>query len=277
MNSLFLFISFFILIFSQDNSQNELKSIKEACRNNLANQGHCLSTELNSPYYICCYDDLSYNKYCTAYSISEYEELTSPEVKAIQKEINGNIIYNGEGNDNALSMDNYFDLKCANGRKFQYIKDDNSYTEEEQDILKSENHCLNYYARTFSDQVISKETCLNAKILDSSKKLGIECAFFNFTITYEEIGQRKIQTCYLIDSDIVDSLTVNSFTKNLFDKIVSDLSLAKVSSYDVNIHFYGGDAISYDSSTNATTEYKANSSDHYFLSYYLFLLFFFFI
>ena len=70
---------------------------------------------------------------------------------------------------------------CPDGKvttKFGY----DTYTEEEIDILQSDEHCLDYLYnyRTFS----SKQECYDSLLLPSSINLGLTCGYYKYSIKY---------------------------------------------------------------------------------------------
>ena len=75
------------------------------------------------------------------------------------------------------------------------------YTEEDKNIVKSEDYCLNYYFESISNDFQGKHDCKNGKVLDSSKNAGLECG--NIEIKVKMQGEtQKMKSCYLYSYDL---------------------------------------------------------------------------
>ena len=97
------------------------------------------------------------------------------------------------------------------------------YTEEDKNIVKSEDYCLNYYFESISNDFQGKHDCKNGKVLDSSKNAGLECG--NIEIKVKIQGQtQKMKSCFLYSYDFYskknsefEELIIRFFGKQRFD------------------------------------------------------------
>ena len=65
------------------------------------------------------------------------------------------------------------------------LVEDNVYSEKEKNILKDENHCLNIFHKKLENYEFNTGECTSHLLLDSSKKAGIECGYFEYNIILE--------------------------------------------------------------------------------------------
>ena len=79
------------------------------------------------------------------------------------------------------------------------------FTLEEKKIFESNKHCLNYFDSTIKEgkfNVVNKEDCHNALLLEQSKEFGITCAFYGFTVILKNSTKLHFKTCYFIYEDM---------------------------------------------------------------------------
>jgi len=264
MKSLFLFYLLIILTNSENISDNDIDECSK-----INNQDTCISTSPQLQNHQCCFFD---GERCLMITNSEFGIFSNSKLKAIQKEIKG---YDYTLKDNFFSDINIINGKCKEGN-INWSLEDQTYSEDDKKLLKSDDYCLNYHNKVINSQTITKENCLNAKIMSSSEKEGVECAFYEITIITDGIGEKTIKTCHLLNPDIIDSSLIDEGTKEIFKIIVTELSADKrYSSYKMDIYTSEGDSIRYDSSKNELSEIPKNSSRIIYA--YKFLLFIFFI
>ena len=235
-------------------SQNE-----NYCQNE-SNKDKCLSENPTKPKYKCCF----YENSCFSVPLKAILLQNDIIYRAIQKEIQ---------HTNEYKTIEY-EMECQSG-KLKLADINMELTDQEKEIVESNNYCLNYHNKvknSNSDSPIkSKDNCFKAKILDSSNELGLECGFYNFTII-SEYGQKTIQTCFLLNPSILSESTIDDGTKLIMDEIAGDLSATGTySSYTSQIYSSTGISKIYDS-TKETLEDIPNASK-IMISKYLFLLF----
>ena len=265
MKSLFIFYLLIILTNSENISGNDINQCSK-----INNQDTCISTSLQLQNQQCCFIE---GKGCLNITNSYFDIFSNSKLKAIQKEIKG---FDYTLKDNFSSDINIINGKCKEGN-INWSLEEQTYSEDDKKLLKSDDYCLNYHNKVIQSQtIITKENCLNAKIMSSSEKEGVECAFYEITIITDGIGEKTIKTCHLLNPDIIDSSLIDEGTKEIFKTIVTELSAVKrYSSYKMDIYTSEGDSIRYDSSKNELTEIPKNSSRIIYA--YKFLLFIFFI
>ena len=227
----------------------------DPCRRE-TDKNKCFSIKLETPGDQCCLS----NENCFSISLIPFLLGSDIVYKSIQKEI---LKYNPYGE---------FTGECKSG-KISLANKDMELTEAEQEIVKLNNYCLNYHenAKNGVSLVESKENCFNAKILDSSNQLGLECGFYDF-IFISQYGEKTIKTCFLLNPSILSQSTIDDGTKLIMNHIAKDLFLnSNYTSFTSKIYSSKGISKIYDS-TKETLEDIPNSSK--ILIYkYLFLLF----
>ena len=113
-----------------------------------------------------------------------------------------------------------------------------TYTTNEQNILKNSNHCLNkFYSKVFNNNYdVGK--CEEGLLLDSSKTTGIECGYFLFNAKINSEKSLEYKTCYLFNLDFYSSMT--KVEPKTFDELVGLIikSLGYSSYESFNVEFY---------------------------------------
>ena len=236
-----LFCLLLILVNSQVEFPEDIQNImkdNEKCsegNENLDNKETCysLSNQLSNKYYQCCIltitDYKGANSSCSLIGDSDTNELIkltqTQETKALQKELFGYYIYGfpDDGNDspNKRIEENKFlqSYECKDG-EFSFSYGYDTYTNEDQSILKSEKHCLYYfYGYTlrpydFMDNLPTQEDCFKAEMLQSSKDSGLKCSYFNFTFKDFNGNPKPYSTCYFYipGSATFDDRSTGAFT-----------------------------------------------------------------
>jgi hypothetical protein len=210
----------------------------------------CLDTILDSPDTQCCF----YNDECIETNKEQYILGTNDIYKGIRRELAGFYLLTNEKQ--------FFNGECKNAN-ISWTKENLTFSKEDNQIFGDNNYCLNYHDKVVNGKttIKSEATCLKADVLDSSKNLGIECAYYEVTIKRELYGSKKLQTCFLFDSNIVNALSssteIDYVTNVTFNLILADLSIDNIySSYTIDIFPSNLYKLSYDSETgNMTIEY----------------------
>ena len=247
---LFILFVFYSICQEQIDNNND----ENICNNIDYINNNCWSAELKSSDNLCCLiketNNINFLETITQCSIISSENLniySNPKLKVMIREING--YFSQVNNTNSLdntndNNDNYYKLEayCEKGN-LTYESNDFKFTDEEIKILKSNSHCIYYYSNSYEINSIKKEECLNANLLESSKKQGIECGYYNFEINYDDGMKKKIQTCYLLDIENLKSKELDNFIINEMDNFVNTYSEYKSISYEVEI--FGSDGTSF--------------------------------
>ena len=247
---LFILFVFYSICQEQIDNNND----ENICNNIDYINNNCWSAELKSSDNLCCLiketnniNSLETITQCSIISSENLNIYSNPKLKVMIREING--FFSQVNNTNSLdntndNNDNYYKLEayCEKGN-LTYESNDFKFTDEEIKILKSNSHCIYYYSNSYEINSIKKEECLNANLLESSKKQGIECGYYNFEINYDDGMKKKIQTCYLLDIENLKSKELDNFKINEMDNFVNTYSEYKSISYEVEI--FGSDGTSF--------------------------------
>lgn len=218
----YIFILSLLIIISFSQGQTE-KSNEEICTEFDPNQ-QCYTAPMTSSNLLCC---LKKNRAdegeseCSTLDSEIYEILSNPTLKSLYREKNGFDIYKTD----TPSVYNYLfaEYECQDG-----TVNFNQFTEEEKNILKSNNYCLYYFNQGIVEQKsVSKETCFNADLFPSTKSYNIECGYYNFDIVYKDGSKNNIKTCYFYNkekSEIVDNYidsmiynNINNVYRHIYD------------------------------------------------------------
>ena len=303
-----LFCLLLILVNSQEEFPEEIQNIirdSEKCLEgdeNIENKEICysLSNQLSNKYYQCCIltmkskEETKTNCSFVGGPIEIIKKIQTEGAKALQKELFGYFIYgfpsNEQDSPNQRIEDNKLlqSYECKDGN-FEVYYGYDTYTNEDQRILKSEKHCLyHFYGYTirpysFMDNLPTQEDCFKAEMLQSSKDSGLKCSYFNFTFKDFNGNPKPFSTCYFysLDSTSFDTRSTGAFTM-LCQNIVrgygtcQDYSLDIIDEYG-NIFRYNSSTGQIEKDTPDTKKKKKSYSKTLIISKFLFLIFLFFI
>ena len=139
-------------------------------------KNQCLSIINPQRDYQCCYvkskNDFGNFEYCSEYpkDMETFQKITkSSQYKAILKEVYG---YASTGT--SIEQKSKTNVNCNNGEltiNFGY----DTYTENEQNIFKNENYCLNKNSLKRNNYNYDVGKCEEGLLLESSKSAGLEC------------------------------------------------------------------------------------------------------
>lgn len=262
----FLYIIFCHQILSQINE--EIMEDAQLCYAN-KDINTCASVKLNSEIYQCCKVSTKtyYNSYNGPSSITINfcsiqvdpiktfnEEMERESTKALYKEIWGYVVNNVVTSAENSKTEMTYDCKDGTGTfKFGF----DTYTDEEIEILQSENHCLSYFYGL--NNFTSKEECFNSELLPSSKKVGLSCGYFEFNIKYSDDTSQTIKSCNVFNKDIITNNHLDDKSKESFESFVNTNKNNEktVISFVVAFSDDKGNSVVYDSLTQSI---KKNSS-----------------
>ncbi len=112
---------------------------------------------------------------------------------------------------------------------------------------------------------VTRETCYQASLLDSTKSKGISCGYMEIAIQEAHNIVEKRQTCFLYDPKVASSKALDEATRlnlNALSKKAEDDSI----NYNFTIYGSDGNGYFYDSKTRAVTEakddYNYNSNNY---------------
>ena len=181
----------------------------------------------------------------------------------------------------------YQNYKCKDGELSIYYGYD-TYTNEEQNILKSEKHCLYYFygyalrPHDYMDNLPTQEDCFKANMLQSSKDSGLKCSYFNFTFKDLDGNLIPYSTCYFY---IPGSITFDERSTAAFKFLCINIlnGYGTCQDYSLDLIDEDGNTLKYNSLTGqvgsdtSSTKKKKSGSNILVISKFIFLLFLFFI
>ena len=274
---IFLLITY-IVSQIEDYIENYIKDyiMSKSCNASDGSQNRCWTAKLPESGKNCCQYKSNLNTGCYIYTDYELKKYTDSKEIAMYREEEGYSFCLERKKKNCLPSDYmYYDITCDK-INFSFEK----YTDEEMNIFKNQNHCLNYYYYSIvGNLIVSKEECENAEMLPSTKNMGIKCAYYEFTFTLDNDKKQYFKTCDLLDPEQIKSPT-KEFIEELDDLgynymfYLEDYDKGDEDKYTFTIDISASDGISakYDSTTGKLIE---NDSHIIFISKYLFLLFIF--
>ena len=273
-----IFFILFILISSQNLDLEKIIKDSQLCSNH-TDKTSCSSVRLYSGYYQCC--KVTTNVMAFSYSfcsvqitpISEYNRIMEMETtKAIFKETFGMSKY-GYLSSQGINPE-YLKLRmtyeCADGQAISEFGYD-TYTQEEIDILQSDEHCLNY---VYGFSIFSsKQECYDSVLLPSSIKVGLSCGYYKYKIKYSDGSTFELESCGIFNRDSIKQQNLDDKSKDSFKSFVnSNKGDGKiVLSYEVSLSNKEGQYIVYDSALDRITS-SSNSSRNLFFNYFLFII-----
>lgn len=226
----YIFVLSLLIIISFSQGQTDEEICEEYEPNN-----QCHNAILSSPDKLCCLKKSNVdgeNSKCSILDSGIYEILSNPILKSLYREINGFDIYKS---DSASYYDYLFaEYECRDG-----TVNFNQFTEEEINILKSENYCLYYFNQgLIEDKSVSPETCFNADLFPSTKSYNIECGYYSFDIIYKDGSKKNIKTCYFLNKE--KSTTVDDYIDNKLESTIHNYYMLVYDTYDIK-YFYGSE------------------------------------
>ena len=290
---LFLLLSFSNLKINEDYPYpDDIKTLiedQERCLEAEAIPLECYSITLKTKNAQCCIMEMtsykSHNTDCSIVvgSIEDVKKNFTPKTDAIFKELFGFLVYGIPTGQSEEELINEFrhsqNYECKDG-DFKFLFGYENYTSEEKLLMKSDKHCLRYFYSyvidpDFMEKMPSKKQCYNADLLESSKKIGIKCGFYEFKIKYVSGKSGEFKSCYVFDTDIIKNKKIDDESKANFSALAMQYAAIQgetMVSYVVTFSDSDGNKYSYDSQTN-----KVSSSNNSQISKYLLFLLFLFL
>ena len=227
----------------------------------------CSSISLKTKNLECCYLNIHYNSQYSSEiesCVPIYSNYLSNDMKksveALAREEFGVLEYfNGLRINSIGSFTTLY--KCKK-QSMSFTFGGYTYTNSEIEILKSDNNCLRLFYYSIGDVIginkknIVKNDCLNAKILETTKKENINCGFSEFTILWSDDTNTDFNTCYYLPKLAIKSKQLDSQTESFLNQMNNYISQRenKVSkSYKVKITDSDGNVLVYDSATGSVS------------------------
>ena len=196
---------------------------------------------------------------CEMKTTLEDQKLIVGSSKTINKELGGLAIYNdkygGTKGDNIeerkFNIQRTITITCT---KWSFTVDiiDGEYSDEEINILKSENHCLSYFNpylihTTSNRRAVSRDICYKASLLNSTKELGISCGYMEIDIE-EPNAKEKRATCFLYDPKVASNKTLDEATRLNLNAMTKKNENDAIN-YNFTIYESSGNGYNYSSKT----------------------------
>ena len=123
-------------------------------------------------------------------------------------------------------------------------------------MFKDENHCLNIYHKKLDNYQFNVGECENYLLLDSSKKAGLDCGYFEYNITLESKTTISYKTCNVFNLNLFSYIREggnirSEFIEEDLDDIICSMGYINdnLTNYSVEVHNSKGQKIKYDSRT----------------------------
>lgn len=192
---------------------------------NTQNQNDCSKAPITISGSQCCSTKDYWAKSCIYFDEDTYFYSTNRKLIIQEREERGFklAVYDKDLEYYEKSKNQFkYEYQCPKGKVIE-SSDDFIYTDEEKEILKKDNHCLNYEYKLKIKTIdkIEKSMCNNAVLLESTKKEGITCGFYDFEVYLKNGTKFNLGDCLLVNSAL---FKFNLETlKSYFNTIISDL------------------------------------------------------
>ena len=229
----------------------------------------CSQVPMKSGIYQCCRTRISssyYNSYQNGWiydmcNIWISQDFTQDQIESMQGSYQEaitffSIVYN-------LHIPNYkMEYTCPkNSYTLNYGQ--GSFTQEEIDIIKSENYCLRlYYEGLYqlgyvsdfvtNERTITKDICLNGLTLPNSKN---SCGYASFNFKLADGTTKTVSTCMMLSSAFYETKNLDKLMEDDFNKFNS-FGDESIVSFDVEMTNKDGKVLSYNSLTGIVTDPK---------------------
>ena len=230
---------------------------------NAETKDECKALEITEDDRVCCYDEIKNN-----------DEIKSEKCRALPKVIDkiGKISnskemysFNREKKGYKIIVEGQeFPEKeeeivtCKNG--VYRLVEDNVYSEKEKNVLEDKNHCLNIYHKKIDNYKFNTGECTSHLLLDSSKKAGLECGYFEYNVTLESKTTISFNTCYLFNLNLFSKICEVKAYNTIFkyedlEDIIYSMGYESdyIKNFTVEAHNSKGHKIKYDSETDNVT------------------------
>ena len=159
--------------------------------------------------------------------------------------------------------------ECEDG-VFEFSKSYYQFSEEDEKVLTSKNHCLDDIFGENKDQSeTSDESCRKRLLTQTAINAGYRCGYYNISFLGENGEKKKLELCYFISKDDINSGELNPAIIYQMDKFVTKLYGKSGATYTVEMS--SGDDIS--GTYNSKDGKLVNKSDIIKISEYLIILF----
>lgn len=206
---------------------------------------------------ICCYFERKINGETDYEDCEDFptnidkraEIVNSKEYKAYYREEKGYRIYVEEEDLDKIEEK----ITCKKGVYSAVFE--NNFSETEKKNLKDENHCLNIYHKKDNNYKFDVGECKDYLLLDSSKKVGLDCGYFEYNIVLKSERTVSYKTCNLFNLKLYSNINKikNVFSDYDIENIIDSMEIeGEIESFTAEAYNSKGDKIKYDSKTDKT-------------------------
>ena len=131
-------------------------------------------------------------------------------------------------------MKEQLDVECKDSQKFTFKAGYDEYTEEDKEILRSKESCLYYTYESVRKNFQVSHDCKTGKVLDSSKKAGIECG--NVEISFQSPGASGVlNTCFLFSHDFYSKNTLPKGAEEVIKYYLYDEGDLNIEKFSISV------------------------------------------
>lgn len=213
-----------------ENIQSAYDDDIKLCEASRESKNQCTATNnLTTIYSQCCYisEKNIGESTCELFPkpLKDYKVVfDSKDFNPLFREIFGYSKYNYIPEEEEIPSDIDIKVECSDGNLEFALN--GKFTEEEENILTSENHCLNYTVSSFINFGQKTEyNCKNGLLLPTSKNAGIECADLSLSFKGGAI-EGKIQTCLPMAYDTYSKIKIPQYALDELKKAMSSFPFA---------------------------------------------------
>ena len=235
--------------------------------NNFRDSNKCTTIELEHKDYQCCKlqeiirikSTVRFNNSCDTMFTSI--NITSTEISSEKGKRALNEFYIAshllKGQTNITSEEKHFE--CQDGKTMFTINND-YLSEEEKDVIKSNNYCLRFMFNNSKVQP-NQDDCFNSILTNKSQELDLKCGYYEFDIQLTN-KTLNYKTCFIWDDDIAEKKSLGYLIKSNIELLaMSNSENTDVSEYVVRISKSKDKTYKYDSITGNVVE-ESNASNY---------------
>ena len=172
-----------VVLSSTDFDFDKYEADIEKCEDiNSPTEDSCTSVELENPDAQCCFENYSYGTSCYVITDDDYLDMTSSQVKAVEREKYGFEYANEPEYESDSERTSYkYQYKCQKWNFDWEYSTSYSFSTKEKEIFAKDNYCLKINENFEEGKIttIKKSDCTGALITDYAKEKEISCAFYD--------------------------------------------------------------------------------------------------
>ena len=279
---LFLFEFFSALLLKEQT--NSIKDDIDKCQY-VKDVSTCLSISFESPNYQCCrykyrntyeesfpYEE-EYCFYMTNPLQPEIDEMKTENGKIVFKEYYGFNMFATPYESNIITS--LLNFTCKDG-SIDYFYNKSDYTEEEQQLFKSDNYCLRFMFSKTKENA-TKSACFNSILPTAKKDSGVSCGYYEINLVFNDSTTENIKTCFWFNDDMIKNRKMEFWTKYMLNYYIfskAKSSKKALSHYEIDLSNSKGKTLRYNSLSDQIDEENPVSGFSYLFSCrYLLILF----